>query len=308
MLRTDGTHPSGYPLLLPWPKPCASPFLFPVVPQGLLDFVLMALCVISWWLLVVSYPGLLIWQMPLQPSISPCCRSLALSSIHLVMLPSSKQGLEKSVRDFQVTACDFAVISLILTLCSLCMYETFKKMPLNLRPGAFRAWARLPCPINDLLNELGFKAIYTHAHLNFSARKKLTWGKDWIIIATHSLSPAKSVLLGQNRSEWKGFCLMLGWKECGISPSFPSAIAFSSNRYVLLWCNAISLYGWIWWLCCLSGGLADSCQYRYYRKLTGTAWPSDVQTLIWDLQAFALGMPRDMPCFVFCNDLHPWWC
>lgn len=125
--------------ILPWPKPCASPFLFPVVPQGLLDFMLMALWVISWWLLVVSYPGLLIWQMPLQQSISPCCRSLALSSIHLVMLPSSKQGLEKSVRDFQVAACDIAVISLILTLCSLCMSEMFKKMPLNLRPGAFRA-------------------------------------------------------------------------------------------------------------------------------------------------------------------------
>lgn len=116
--------------------------------------------------------------------------------------------------------------------------KCLKKMPLNLRPGAFRAWARQPCPIENLLSELRFKAMYTHAHLNFSARKKLTCGKGWIFTATHSLSPAKSVLLGQGRSEGKGFCLSLGWKECGWSPSFPSAIAFSSDGCVLLWCSS----------------------------------------------------------------------
>lgn len=99
------SSPSTLPIL-PWPKPCASPFLFPMVSQSLLDFTLMVLWVISWLLLAVSYPGLSFWQMPLQQTLLPCCRSLAHSSIHLVMLPSSKQGLEGSVRAFWVTACD----------------------------------------------------------------------------------------------------------------------------------------------------------------------------------------------------------
>jgi len=53
-----------------------------------------------------SYPGLLIWKMSLQQIILPCCRWLALCSIHLIMVPSSKQGLERSVKDFWATGCD----------------------------------------------------------------------------------------------------------------------------------------------------------------------------------------------------------
>lgn len=46
------------------------------------------------------------------------------------------------------------VSSLVLTLCSYCIHEIFKKMPLSLGPGAFRAWARLLCPVKDLVDEL----------------------------------------------------------------------------------------------------------------------------------------------------------